>query len=140
METFSAIQTIKYALKVKESNSIDYFFKKDPVKEPVNGDLSRNMQNAWKKNEDRKELNKKISTNKIVELGLEPKKISTKKAATEEILAEATNARQNHRIMTTSSKTNEVGQSNSSSASKRKGDHQEMSPPSKSARTTPRKT
>jgi len=136
METFSAIQTIKYALKVKESNSIDYFFKKDPVKEPVNGDLSRNMQNAWKKNEDRKELNKKISTNKIVELGLEPKKISTKKAATEEILAEATNARQNHRIMTTSSKTNEVGQSNSSSASKRKGDHQEMSPPSKSARTT----
>ena len=45
-ETFSAIQTVKYSLKVAQKSSVDYFRKTDPLREPVDGRLTQNLRTA----------------------------------------------------------------------------------------------
>lgn len=64
INTYSAIQTVKYELRQKEKTAVQYYYKKDPVHDPVDSSLVSNLQRSYKtyeqhKAEDRAILEKK---------------------------------------------------------------------------------
>ena len=78
IQTYSAIQTIKYQLKAEEKTAIQYFHKKDYLHEGVDKVLCRNMNTSnkeYKADLDRKKQEKCV---KRRELDIATKKVNSK--------------------------------------------------------------
>lgn len=88
IETYAAMQTVKYALLAKDKTSIQMFNKKNPNKEPVNKKLINFMSTAWSRNQDRKETNKRKRVDKETEMGAPAAKVPTKISETERLVKE----------------------------------------------------
>ena len=58
ISTYATMQTVRYTLADKGMTAVQYFKRKDPVREPVAKGLALKMQAAWRVNEGRKEAKK----------------------------------------------------------------------------------
>jgi len=101
METYSAFQTVKYALLAAGDSAIRHFSKGDPLKDPVNKELTRNLRQAWKMNEERKDNKKAQREKDDKDRGMAAVKV-TKRKANEQLKAAAKRQRPNSCIKTPS--------------------------------------
>jgi hypothetical protein len=59
IETYSALQTVKYKLLSENKSAVEYFQKKDPLHDPVSSKLSYNLKNSCNMHEKEKEDKRK---------------------------------------------------------------------------------
>lgn len=97
INTYSAIQTVKYELRQKEKTAVQYYYKKDPVHDPVDSSLVSNLQRSYKTYEQHKAEDRAILEKKKTELGA--RKVGTlltKRKSKELYIAAAKKARLVH--------------------------------------------
>lgn len=88
INTYAAFQTVRYSLTARRTSAVNFFSKKDPLRESVPKKLTEKMQKSWKANEDRKEENRYADVAKKVCLGAPVHKPAAKTAEKQKLLDE----------------------------------------------------
>jgi hypothetical protein len=83
---------VKYGLKVSGKNTLQFSSKANPLKDPIDCTLTKNMREAWKLNEERKQKNREDRIRRAEELGVSGVKPASKRQVTESLLLEARRA------------------------------------------------
>ena len=88
ISTYAAMQTVRYTLVDNGMTAVQYFKRKDPVREPVAKGLALKMQAAWRVNEGRREANKDTRMERRTQLGASLGKKTSKRTEKEKLLEE----------------------------------------------------
>ncbi|KAL8588059.1 hypothetical protein ACOMHN_012097 [Nucella lapillus] len=81
VSTFSAIQTVKYALQSSGQSAVACFYRKDKLYTPVNKKLCQLMRGAWKKHKEEQAAQREIEEAKRTALSLQKQKLVSKQQA-----------------------------------------------------------
>ena len=93
VQTFSAIQSIKYSLRAADKTSVEYFGKEDYLHDRVDGDIVRNMRGVYKVYSREQVHANAENVQKKEKFGVSEGKVISKRKAADQAVIDAKRAR-----------------------------------------------